>query len=435
MRTLLLLLPLLVAAPLAAQVPDTDVWVASLTRRGDSFSVTGARNVTSRPGYDNQPAWVGGEALLYVSRRDGQTDVWRVEVGGGAPRQLTRTAESEYSPTLTPDGRGIAVVRVERDSTQRLWRFPLSGAGAPRLLLPAVRPVGYFAWSGPSTLALFVLGSPNSLQVARLGDASANTVASGIGRSLQPVPGTPAVSFIHHDGGTATVKRLDPASGDVRPLFAALPESDDLAWVDSATALMARGARVYASRGGDWREVADLAAAGVGRITRLAVSPDRRRLAFVAETAAPARAGARAEDVRRLVHALAADSMEGRRTATPGIARAERLIAEEFRRIGLRAGGDDGGYLQRVPLAAVERNGRPGLALLPSLAALDTVPRERRREGANVVGVIPGGDPSLRDEVVVVGAHHDHIGVRGPAVNGDSLNNGADDDASGVVAV
>jgi Zn-dependent M28 family amino/carboxypeptidase len=52
----------------------------------------------------------------------------------------------------------------------------------------------------------------------------------------------------------------------------------------------------------------------------------------------------------------------------------------------------------------------------------------------NVVGILPGSDPALRNEYVVFSAHMDHVGV-GPAVNGDSIFNGADDDASGTTAV
>jgi Zn-dependent M28 family amino/carboxypeptidase len=52
----------------------------------------------------------------------------------------------------------------------------------------------------------------------------------------------------------------------------------------------------------------------------------------------------------------------------------------------------------------------------------------------NVIGVIPGRDPKLKDQMVLLTAHMDHIGV-GKAVNGDDIYNGADDDASGCIAV
>jgi Zn-dependent M28 family amino/carboxypeptidase len=58
----------------------------------------------------------------------------------------------------------------------------------------------------------------------------------------------------------------------------------------------------------------------------------------------------------------------------------------------------------------------------------------RRVVDYNLVGVIRGSDPALRDETVVLGAHFDHVGV-GKPVAGDSIYNGADDDASGVATV
>lgn len=53
----------------------------------------------------------------------------------------------------------------------------------------------------------------------------------------------------------------------------------------------------------------------------------------------------------------------------------------------------------------------------------------------NVVGILDGSDPDLKDEYVVFSGHMDHVGVGTPDENGDSIFNGADDDASGTVAV
>ncbi len=53
---------------------------------------------------------------------------------------------------------------------------------------------------------------------------------------------------------------------------------------------------------------------------------------------------------------------------------------------------------------------------------------------ANVIGVLEGSDPKLRNEAVIFTAHHDHLGITEP-VNGDSINNGALDNATGVSAV
>jgi len=53
-------------------------------------------------------------------------------------------------------------------------------------------------------------------------------------------------------------------------------------------------------------------------------------------------------------------------------------------------------------------------------------------ETANVLGLIPGSDPELRDEVVIYTAHHDHLGIGTPNDAGDAIYNGAMDNASGV---
>jgi len=57
-----------------------------------------------------------------------------------------------------------------------------------------------------------------------------------------------------------------------------------------------------------------------------------------------------------------------------------------------------------------------------------------RASAPNVVGILEGSDPRLKREYVVLSAHMDHVGVGRP-VNGDSIYNGADDDASGTIAV
>ena len=53
--------------------------------------------------------------------------------------------------------------------------------------------------------------------------------------------------------------------------------------------------------------------------------------------------------------------------------------------------------------------------------------------GYNIVGVVEGNDPDLKDEYVILGGHYDHIG-NGKEVNGDVIANGANDDASGTIA-
>lgn len=147
---------------------------------------------------------------------------------------------------------------------------------------------------------------------------------------------------------------------------------------------------------------------------------------------------ANARRVAALLATLAHDSLEGRDTGSRGGNAAARIIAAALREAGLEPGGDSG-YFQRVPVARQTVTLRDGstrrvLRLVGDFAARDTFPAADRADAVNVIGVLPGSDPAARDSAVVVGAHYDHVGIGRP-VNGDSIYNGADDDASGVVAV
>jgi Peptidase family M28/PA domain len=83
--------------------------------------------------------------------------------------------------------------------------------------------------------------------------------------------------------------------------------------------------------------------------------------------------------------------------------------------------------------AARTRDFRPvRLGVTTSLRLSSTL---RRTETANVIGVLPGSDPSLRDEAVVYTAHHDHLGIGAPDSTGDTIYNGARDNATGVTLV
>lgn len=157
---------------------------------------------------------------------------------------------------------------------------------------------------------------------------------------------------------------------------------------------------------------------------------------------APGSQATQPAEVYGLLSVLAADSMMGRLTGEAGALKAATVIAREMQRAGLEAAGDSG-WFQRVPVAmttrTVTRNGQQQtierVSLLPDFAALDTIPPARWRRAVNVVGVLPGSDPQLAGEYILIDAHYDHVGVRPRPTGGDSIYNGADDDASGVVAV
>lgn len=298
--SLFAVLPPASASPARAQEapPGTDIYLATIEQGGDGPRIGPPRRITDRPGYDNQPAFLpDGRGLLYTSYRGGQADTYLHDLSTGRTTRLTRTAESEYSPTVTPDGGRVSVVRVESDSTQRLWGFPRAG-GPPRLLVPGVEPVGYHAWVDRTSVVLYVLGDPSTLRLHSLADGTTELVARDVGRSLHPVPGGDGVSFVQWgDEGRGWITRLEPSTGETTRLAPLPGEGEYYAWTPDGRLLAAGGTVLYAAepepgassgRDARWREVADLAELGreagleIGPVSRLAVSPDGTRLAFVA---------------------------------------------------------------------------------------------------------------------------------------------------------
>lgn len=277
------------ARPARAQ-GGTDIYLATLGAKDGLVKIGSPRNITDRPGYDNQPFFTpDGARILFTSIRDGQADIYQYDLDAKAVSRVTKTAESEYSPTPMPGSTDFSVVQVEADSTQRLWAFSGDGKEA-RLLLADSGPVGYHAWGDDANhVAIFVLGEPHYLQLVDLRRGPAVTVARDIGRSLLKIPGRNAVSFLQKRGDMWYVDELDLVSKKTRPLIQAVPESQDCAWTPDGVLLMAQGTTIYACRPGktEWKEVADFSGKGIGNITRMAVNPEGDRIALVAGEPAP----------------------------------------------------------------------------------------------------------------------------------------------------
>jgi Tol biopolymer transport system component len=274
------------SAPPAAP-PATDIYELQLSGGIETLGKATPSPISVERGYENQPFYTpDGGAILFTANRDGkQTDIYEFNRKTRRSRALTTTTEGEYSPTITPDGKGISVIRVEADATQRLWRFDRGGAN-PRVILNDIKPVGYHAWIDEDQLALFVLGQPSTLQLARVTTGKAAVIAQRIGRSLHRIPDSSFVSFVHNEGeGNIWVKQLDAASGTIAPLVRLREGNDerDIAWMPDGTLLMSAGTKIFAWRRGekDWREAADVAGQKLGNVTRMAAAPDGRALAIV----------------------------------------------------------------------------------------------------------------------------------------------------------
>ena len=116
-----------------------------------------------------------------------------------------------------------------------------------------------------------------------------------------------------------------------------------------------------------------------------------------------------ADDLSELLYSFAADSMQGRMTATPGQKKAANFLRDFYIKEGISGALPGGGFFQNIPEVYFKS-------------------KYIRTDSENVVAIIPGS--VWPQEYIVLSAHYDHVGAKG-----DTIYNGADDDGSGTVAL
>ena len=130
---------------------------------------------------------------------------------------------------------------------------------------------------------------------------------------------------------------------------------------------------------------------------------------------------------------LSSDALAGRYTPSAGLDVAANFIASRFRASDLDA-PVDGAYFQNADMTAY----------LKTESNKHVIPTDRPVQCKNVIGILRGSDPVLRNTYIIVSAHYDHIGTlktasgltsEKPTSDHDEIYNGANDDGSGTVSV
>lgn len=114
-----------------------------------------------------------------------------------------------------------------------------------------------------------------------------------------------------------------------------------------------------------------------------------------------------ADEMNNLINFLASDELKGRNTGSEGIDAAATYIEDYLKDHGIK------------PYYETYRDNY----------------KINEMDAFNVLGVLEGHDPVLKNEVIILGAHYDHIGFHSKAIDGDSIANGANDNASGTAVV
>ena len=232
-----------------------DIYLAELSVFDGLHYLGPLQNVTNRTySYDNQPMFTpDSRSLLYTTEygygQRVQTEIHRFYLSSGRETRITRTSESEYSPTPVPGDRAFSAIRVE-------------------------------------ALLLYVVGEPPTVRIADLTTGESEVVASGVGRSLHKIPNRNAWSFVERvSADEAWISEVNIGTREVRRLIAAVGGGDFHAWTPEGVLLMALGSRIYQwdpEVDRDWHRVADVADMEI-TVSRIAVSPDGSMIAIVGD--------------------------------------------------------------------------------------------------------------------------------------------------------
>jgi Tol biopolymer transport system component len=274
-------------------LPSTDIYLLPITSdKNGIIQVGDGIKITDWNGYNNQPSFSPDDKkILYTSIQvDSQADIYSYDISAKkTSRIIYIKSKKEYSALFTQNGKSISAVQVqEDDSTQYLAEFS-KGGQFKKIIFPKINPVGYYCWASDTSAALFVLGKIFTLQIANTNTGKATTVAQNIGRCIQKIPNTPAISFVDKTDSTNwMIKSYVPAIKQFLVIGYTKPKCEDYCWMNDGTILMGYDGKLFAYNPAasdkddrDWVQVADFSNTPYANFYRLAISHDGKWLAVV----------------------------------------------------------------------------------------------------------------------------------------------------------
>ncbi len=279
----------------AQQLPKTNVMLFDFKQQNDTvYTLKNPKFLTAfnKNGYNNQPYFLSDRMLyltVQMSKDTTQTDIYALNLKTKKISQVTRTVESEYSPTFIPP-RGtntdfeFSCVRVETDGSQVLWRYPLNRSHKGKTIFENLKNIGYHFWIDYRDLVLFYVGPPHKMMVVDSRDESARYVTSNIGRCFQELPDGNVAFIEKMDDETWLLKKMDSRTYRTSLITATLPGSEDFVVLKDGTIIMANANKLYKfnqRKDTTWLEIANLSYYGMNNITRLAVNNKEDRIAVV----------------------------------------------------------------------------------------------------------------------------------------------------------
>ncbi len=277
---------LLISTQIFSQT-NTEVFLCDLMPEYGGLNIYSVKNISNDPGYDSQPSFPDDNTVFFAGNNKGQTDIAKYVISNGIKSWYNvPTDGGEYSPTLIPNNTKVAAVRLDTNGLQRLYAYGDSTNDITELSIDLQ--VAYFAFFNDRKILASVLSDDRlDLVISEINSTKVDTLLTNSGRSIHKVPGSKSMSYtLQNQEKNQDLYLLDMAN--LESFFVCqLPIGiQDYVWLNDSQVLIGSGSRLYiydTFLNSEWKEIADLTDYNIKDISRLAVSPNGKRLAIVAE--------------------------------------------------------------------------------------------------------------------------------------------------------
>lgn len=281
--------------PSKVDYPESDIFLFSVTGDGEALKLVGAKNVTARKGYENQPFFTSNsESFLFSQSDDYQTDIFEYFVETGETVRITQTDNMEFSPTPSPDNKIISYVTDGIGANQSIWHITRENPTKQNWTLegqPEREPIGYYSWN--HTINKLIYWSRYGFNIKSVDDLKAAPFyVSGDAMPTTPwiIPRTNRFSFVHRQGnGEVWIKSFDPQTRATTPITILPGSNHHYNWTPTGAIINVRNDELWVWAGANeststtWSKVDELEKYGIKNATRVAMSPDGNWLAIVGQ--------------------------------------------------------------------------------------------------------------------------------------------------------
>jgi len=260
--------------------PGTEIVLANIKVKKGQITLNNAQNITSRTGYDSQPAFMENDKALYFTRYiNKQTDIYRMDLKSRTSKAYMQTPESEYSATPIAGREGISVVRVDKDGSQNVYWLNKKKNNAG--LMTDIGNIGYHNWTGKNKLWVYVIADEIGNLFYQTTGKKPKQMASNIGRAIKADAKYKYLYYVDKNLNTWWINKFDSKRLKKTKIIALPNGVEDFAIDSKGNFWCGKGNTLYYSdKGKNWMIVKEFSIPGLSNITRIDINSRMTQIAI-----------------------------------------------------------------------------------------------------------------------------------------------------------